>query len=133
MDEIPYQDWKDTIWQDWEMSNRLSGLGDLQYDPYNSNSFRNNYLSQSIRVGYRKVHAKYNLNAGLSLNPSMSRSVNLTNPDKNIPTRNVLNYAPYLRFRYKFSKIPLPKPIISGGRRSLPCRSCSRWSIHRTL
>ncbi len=55
-------------------------------------------------MGYRKVHAKYNLNAGLSLNPSMSRSVNLTNPDKNIPTRNVLNYAPYLRFRYKFSK-----------------------------
>ena len=104
MDEIPYQDWKEAIWQDWEMSNRLSGLGDLQYDPYNSNSFRNNYLSQSIRVGYRKVHAKYNLNAGLSLNPSMSRSVNLTNPDKNIPTRNVLNYAPYLRFRYKFSK-----------------------------
>ena len=41
MDEIPYQDWKEAIWQDWEMSNRLSGLGDLQYDPYKSNSLSN--------------------------------------------------------------------------------------------
>ena len=40
MDEIPYQDWKEAIWQDWEMSNRLSGLGDLQYDPYNRSEER---------------------------------------------------------------------------------------------
>lgn len=100
----PEWGWQDAVWRDWDMTRRFSGWNELTYDPENSNSFRNDYFSQSIRAGYKKVNAKYTLNAGMSLNPSMSRSTNLTNPDKTIPTRWVWNYAPFLRLRYKFSK-----------------------------
>lgn len=101
--------WRDMNWRnwgEWGLSDRWAGLStdELDYDPINSNRFRNNYFNQQIQLGYRKVATKYNLNAGISLNPQMSRSTNLTNPDKTIPTRWVWNYSPFLRFRYKFSK-----------------------------
>lgn len=69
-----------------------------------SNSFRNTFFDQRIQVGYKKASKNYNLNAGITLSPTMSRSINLTNPDKTIPSRWVWNVAPYARFRYKFSK-----------------------------
>lgn len=72
-------------------------------DPTYSNRYRNNYFNQQIRLGYRKVTAKSNLEVGLSLNPQMSKSIFLDNSDKNID-RWVWNYAPFLRYRYKFSK-----------------------------
>jgi len=103
------QTWREMNWQnwgDWVLDDRWAGIdpAKLVYDDKNSNSFRNNYFNQQVRVGYRKVSAKYNLNVGVSFNPQMSRSENLTNPDKTIPTRWVWNYAPFARFRYKFSK-----------------------------
>ncbi len=102
-DKVP-ADWRTLDWGMWQFIDRWAGLGDLTYDPNLSNSFRNSYFNQQLRVGYRKVTAKLNLNVGISFNPQMSRSINLTNPDKTIPTRWVWNYAPFLRFRYKFNK-----------------------------
>ncbi|MDE5958813.1 MAG: outer membrane beta-barrel family protein, partial [Muribaculaceae bacterium] len=101
-----YEQWQEDIWRDWHIADRITGLNkdDLTLDGVNSNHFRNDFFSQQLRIGYRKVAAKYNLNAGISFNPSMSKSVNLTNSDKTIPTRWVWNYAPFLRFRYKHSK-----------------------------
>ncbi len=69
-----------------------------------SNSFRNDFLTQSIRAGYVKTTKEMNLNAGIELTPSSSKSIDLINSERNIPRRNVLNFAPYFRFRYKFSK-----------------------------
>ena len=77
---------------------------DLIFSQSLSNSFRNDYMNQDIRVGYRKVSKQGNLNVGVSLVPQMSRSINLLDDAKSIPTRNVLNVAPFLRYRYKFSK-----------------------------
>ena len=77
---------------------------ELVFNPELSNSFRNDYMNQDIRLGYRHVSKKGNLNAGISLVPQMSKSINLLNHDKDIPRRNVLNFAPFLRYRYKFSK-----------------------------
>lgn len=77
---------------------------ELVFNPELSNSFRNDFMNQDIRIGYRKVSKKGNFNVGLSIVPQMTRSKNLINDDKSIPRRNVLNYAPFLRFRYKFSK-----------------------------
>ncbi|MCM1449406.1 MAG: outer membrane beta-barrel protein [Clostridiales bacterium] len=74
-------------------------------DPSLSNRFRNNYFSQDIRIGYRKVSRDINFEGGLSLVPSMTKSVNLINSAKNIPQRWVWNYAPFMRFRYKISKV----------------------------
>lgn len=82
----------------------LLTYGDWTYMPDLSNRFRNDFMSQDIRVGYKKVTSKLNLETGLSLVPSMSKSINLINSDKNIPKRWVWNYAPFLRFRYRLDK-----------------------------
>ena len=72
-------------------------------DPLYSNRYRNNYFNQNIRLGYKKTGANTNFEAGLALVPQMSKSIYLDNADKNI-SRWVWNYAPFMRFRYKFSK-----------------------------
>ncbi len=69
-----------------------------------SNSFRNKFMTQELQVGYKKVNKKYNLEAGMILSPSSSSSTDLINPDRNIDTRWVWNVAPFMRFRYRFSK-----------------------------
>jgi hypothetical protein len=75
-----------------------------EYQADLSNQFRNDYMTQDIRLGYKKVGAKYNLDAGASAVPSMSKSIDLINSAKNIPERWVWNFAPFLRFRYRFDK-----------------------------
>lgn len=75
-----------------------------EYDPVNSNRFRNRFSTQSVQVGYKKVHKLYSLDAGLSFSPSSSESFNLLDANKNVKRRWVYNVAPYARFRYKFSK-----------------------------
>ncbi len=72
-------------------------------DPEYSNRYRNNYFNQNIRLGYKKVGAKSNFEIGMALVPQMSKSIYLDNADKNI-SRWVTNFAPFLRYRYKFSK-----------------------------
>ncbi|MDE6549834.1 MAG: TonB-dependent receptor family protein [Muribaculaceae bacterium] len=69
-----------------------------------SNSFRNDFLTQSIRFGYVYTNKDMNLNAGIEIVPSSSKSTDLIISERNIPRRNVLNFAPFVRFRYKFSK-----------------------------
>lgn len=69
-----------------------------------SNRFRNDFFEQELRVGYKKKHNMYSLNAGMAFLPTMSKSENLITDAKNIPERWVWNIAPYLRFKYKFSK-----------------------------
>lgn len=73
-------------------------------DPTLSNRFRNSFLSQELRVGYKKVAKKYNLEAGMVFAPSQSSSKDLIDASRNIPTRRVWNIAPYARFRYRFDK-----------------------------
>lgn len=69
-----------------------------------SNRFRNDFFTQRFQVGFRQVRKDYTLNAGVAFVPSMSKSKDLINSQRNIDTRWVFNVAPYLRFRYKFSK-----------------------------
>lgn len=69
-----------------------------------SNRFRNTTFQQQARVGFKKVSKNYTLDAGMSVVPTRSQSVNLVNSSKTIPERWVWNYAPFLRFRYKISK-----------------------------
>lgn len=68
-----------------------------------SNRFRNHYMNQDIRAGYKHVSKSSTLDVGLSLVPQKSTSIDLINVERNI-TRNVLNYAPYLRYRLRLSK-----------------------------
>lgn len=79
-------------------------LNDLVVDSTLSNRFRNELFTQDIRLGYKKVSKKYTLDAGISLVPTMQKSANLIDFNKNIPERWVWNVAPFLRYRLKMSK-----------------------------
>lgn len=69
-----------------------------------SNSFRNDFLTQSFSLGYVRTTKDMNLNVGIEITPSSSKSTDLIIAERSVPHRNVLNFAPYMRFRYKFSK-----------------------------
>ncbi len=68
-----------------------------------SSQFRNDYMNQDIRAGFKHVSKTWNVDAGLSLVPQRSKSIDLINSDRNIE-RSVINFAPYLRYRLKASK-----------------------------
>ncbi len=79
-------------------------LPELNLNERLSNQFRNDYMNQDIRVGYKHVSKENTLDVGISLVPQMSKSTDLINSAKNIPERWVWNYAPYLRYKLKMSK-----------------------------
>lgn len=83
---------------DPEVSSRLEFNYDL------SNQFRNDYMSQDIRVGYKHVSKTGNIDVGVSAVPQMSRSTSLTDKNKSIPTRWTWNFAPYMRYRFRPTK-----------------------------
>lgn len=94
-------------------------FSDWKYMEDLSNSFRNDFLTQDIRLGFKQVRAKYNLDAGVSLVPSMSKSKYLTGSKSDIPERWVWNFAPFLRLRYKFDK-QTSMNLFYSGRSSQP-------------
>ena len=81
----------------------VDGTGVLDEDL--SNRFRNDQFTQELRVGFQQNREKYRLNGGFAVTPTMMRSEDLINSDRNIPTNWVWNYAPFMRFRYSFSKM----------------------------
>lgn len=76
----------------------------LEPDPVLSNRFRNAFFNQQLQVGYKRTTSKLNLDAGLQFSPASSKSTDLINSERNIPTRWVWNIAPYMRMRYRFTK-----------------------------
>lgn len=72
------------------------------FEPDLSNSFRNRFFTQELQVGYKKVSKTLNLEAGLLFSPSSSKSTDLINSARNIPTRWVWNISPFANVRVKF-------------------------------
>lgn len=89
---------------DFQLPDHTETPGDAILDENLSNRFRNRYTNQELQLGYKKTTPTYNLNTGLTLSPSSSGSDDLLDSRRDIDTRWVWNVAPYLRFRYKFSK-----------------------------
>ena len=84
-----------SIWDDhsdWVLNDSLS------------NRFRNNYMNQDIRIGFKHVQKVSSIDVGVSLVPQMSKSTDLIISERNIPERWVWNFAPYLRYRWRPSK-----------------------------
>lgn len=75
----------------------------LQFNDTLSNRFRNDFFTQEMRLGYKYVSRKHNLDVGFTVVPTTSKSVNLIDGAKSIPLRRVWNFAPFLRYRYKIS------------------------------
>lgn len=84
-----------------------------------TNIFRNTYFRQTLRAGYRKVSANLTLNAGIEAVPQRSASRDLMISERSVDGRWVWNFAPYLRFRYKFTK-SMNLQADYNGRPSLP-------------
>ncbi len=108
----------------WNNADRLIDVYDAETASYLpsdnlSNRFRNNYFNQDIRIGFKRITTKYNIDAGISLVPQNSTSVNLLDEARSIPTRHVLNVAPYLRYRHNWSKTRSMR-INYSGRSSQP-------------
>lgn len=108
----------------WNNADRLIDVYDADTGSYLpsdnlSNRFRNNYFNQDIRIGFKRITTKYNIDAGISLVPQNSTSVNLLDEAHSIPTRHVLNVAPYLRYRHNWSKTRSMR-INYSGRSSQP-------------
>lgn len=76
----------------------------LEFNDTLSNKFRNDFFNQRLQVGVRQVRKNYTIDVGVAFVPSMSKSDDLINSARNIPARWVLNLAPYLRYRHRFSK-----------------------------
>lgn len=108
----------------WNNADRLIDVYDADTGSYLpsdnlSNRFRNNYFNQDIRIGFKRITTKYNIDAGISLVPQNSTSVNLLDEARSIPTRHVLNVAPYLRYRHNWNKTRSMR-INYSGRSSQP-------------
>lgn len=86
----------------WEGEPSIASRLEFNYDL--SNKFRNDFMDQDIRLGFKHVAKLSNIDVGISAAPQMSRSINLTDSRKTIPTRWVWNFAPYLRYRYRPDK-----------------------------
>lgn len=84
--------------------NPVVDMDRLLFNDTLSNRFRNDFFSQDIRVGYKKVSKDFNFEGGISLVPSMSKSDDVLNDLRSIPERWVWNVAPFVRFKYKMSK-----------------------------
>lgn len=69
-----------------------------------SNRFRNDYFSQEVRAGFKHVGKTHTVDVGAAVVPQRSSSTDLINSARNIPDRWVVNYAPYLRYRWKHGK-----------------------------
>ena len=90
--------------------NRLSdkkqyiGQDRSQLDSAYSNSFRNDFFSETMELNYRWVSQYCDLTAGLRINPSQTKS-RTTYMDTGVTQDtmvNVWNFAPNFNFKYKF-------------------------------
>lgn len=102
-DKMVYDDPEPRPWVDGWIGDYGSSLDSLVWNQDLSNQFRNDYMSQDIRAGFKHVTKAANLDVGLSLVPQMSKSIDLINHERDI-RRNVLNFAPYMRYRWRITK-----------------------------
>lgn len=80
-----------------------------------SNSFRNNYLSETLEMNYRYLKDQYDLTVGVRVNPSQTHSTTTYGDGFVFDTLNtVWNFTPRMTFKYKFAKKEFARIIYRG-------------------
>ncbi|MBQ4507997.1 MAG: outer membrane beta-barrel protein [Paludibacteraceae bacterium] len=95
---------------------QYAGQDQSRLDSAYSNSFRNDFYSETMEVNYRWVSQYCDLTAGLRVNPSQTRS-RTTYMDTEVTqdtTVSVWNFAPNFNFKYKFGKKEFARIIYRG-------------------
>ena len=77
------------------------------------------YFNHDISLGLRFIREKYQLSAGMSLQPQNTKLSYKKGDYMTDTTRTVFNFAPNLDFRYRFSKVSQLR-ITYRGRSSQP-------------
>lgn len=83
-----------------------SAVDPSQYVDSLSSRVENFYDTHSIDASIRGIHPKMSYSAGVTLTPQSSRSETTIGPNssRELPTQNVMNFAPQIMFRYMFSR-----------------------------
>lgn len=102
------------------------GVGDMLPEDYEtayvdslSVDAKYQYFNHDISLGLRLIREKYQLNAGVSLQPQNTKLSYKKGNFMTDTTRTVFNFAPNLDFRYRFSKVSQLR-VTYRGRSSQP-------------
>lgn len=96
--------------------NQYQGTDQSQLDSAYSNTFHNDFYSESLELNYRWVSQYIDLTAGIRVNPAQTRS-RTTYMDTGFARDTLIsvwNYAPNFNFKYKFGKRQFARIIYQG-------------------
>lgn len=111
--------------------NSQSGLYDILDSAYSSN-FTNQFFSEALELNYQYKQEKYNITAGIKVNPSQTLVEQKYLSGNNFDTLlNVWNFAPSFSFKYKFGKKQFAR-IQYRGTTSQPSVSQMQPSINNS-
>ncbi len=82
-------------------------------------SYKNDYITQRIRMGYRYATKALNLTAGVDLMPQKSTTSYTQDSEKKEVKKSIFNWAPFLEVKRTFSKTSALR-IKYKGRASMP-------------
>lgn len=103
----------------WHIGDMLPEGYDTEYVDSLSKDAEYKYFNHDISLGLRFIREKYQMNAGISLQPQNTKLSYKKGNYMTDTTRTVFNFAPNLDFRYRFSKVSQLR-ITYRGRSSQP-------------
>lgn len=104
---------------DWEVGESLPAGYQANYVDSLSKYAEYRYLNHDISVGLRFIREKYQLNAGVSLQPQHTELSYKKGDFQTDTARNIFNFAPNVDLRYRFSKVSQLR-FTYNGRASQP-------------
>ncbi len=103
----------------WHIGDMLPEGYETEYVDSLSKDAEYKYFNHDISLGLRFIREKYQMNAGISLQPQNTKLSYKRGDYMTDTTRTVFNFAPNLDFRYRFSKVSQLR-ITYRGRSSQP-------------
>ena len=103
----------------WRLGDQLPVNYKDGFDSDLSKDATYDYVNHNIQSGFRLIRKKYQLDAGMSFQPQNTKLSYTRGTYSTDTVRNVFNFAPNMRFRYKFSNLSRLE-VMYRGRSSQP-------------